>query len=323
MSKKVFLGAFVFLLSLNSGTEAQQPNRIPRIGILALSPGPTVSTVGFLQGLRDLGYAEGKNIIIESRYAAGNQDRLTDLAAELLRLKVDIIVSGTTEAFPTVRRLNATIPMVMWGVSDPIGTGIVDNLAHPGNTTGMSSYATEVAGKRLEILNEVIPRLTRVAVLAYQNHPPTALLFKETEVAAKLLKIRLQTLEIDPHGLEGAFDAMARERAGALIVQQAALFDASFQKRVADLAMKQRLPTIHESNEFVGLGGLMSYGPLRFELGRHAAIYVDKILKGAKPSDLPVEQPTKFELVISLKTANQIGLSIPPNVLARADKVIK
>jgi len=301
------------LASVHSA-EAQQAKKVPRIGYLSLSAGPNLPLKGFLHGLRDLGYVDGQNIIIEFRYAAEKQDRLPDLAAELIRLKVDVIFSGSTEAIQTVRRLNATIPIVMIAVSDPIGNGLIPSLAHPGNTTGMSLYSTEVAGKRLEILKEVVPRLTLVVILAYRNHPPTVLLFKETEAAAKVLKVRLQPLEVDPDEFESAFATMASEHAGALIVQQNVVFN-PYIKRLADLAVKHRLATIHESNEFVEVGRLMSYGPDRFDLGPRAATYVHKILKGTKAADLPVEQPTKFEFVVNLKTAKQIGLTIPQSVL--------
>jgi len=314
--------AILFVYAFHDGAEAQQPKKVPRIAYLSLSSGPTLPLKGFLQGLRDLGYMDGQNIIIEFRYAAEKQDRLPDLATDLIRRKVDVIFSGTTQAIQTVRHLNSTIPIVMTGVSDPIGNGLIPSLAHPGNTTGMSLYSTEVAGKRLEILKEIVPRLTRVAILAYRNHPPTVLLFKETEAAANVLNVRLQPLEVDPAEFESAFATMAREHTSALIIQQTVVFN-PYIKQLADLAVKHRLATIHESNEFVEVGGLMSYGPDRFNLGRRAASYVDKILKGAKPADLPVEQPTKFELIINLKTAKQIGLTIPPNVLARADRLIR
>jgi putative ABC transport system substrate-binding protein len=323
MNPKSFLWLFTgILIALSHRADAQQAKQVPRIAYLSLSSGPTLPLKGLLQGLREFGYVDGQNIAIEYRYAAEKQDRLLGLAAELIRLNVSVIFSGTTQAIQTVRNLNATIPIVMTGVSDPIGNGLISSLAHPGNTTGISLYSTELAGKRLQILKEVVPRPMRVAILAYRNHPPTVLLFKETEAAANALKVRLQPLEVEPDDFESAFATMAREHANALIIQQTVVFN-PYLKQLAELAVKYRLATIHESNEFVETGGLMSYGPDRFDLGRRAATYVDRILKGAKPADLPVEQPTKFELVINLKTAKQIGLIVPPNILARADRVIR
>jgi putative ABC transport system substrate-binding protein len=275
------------------------------------------------QGLRDLGYVDGQTIILESRYARGQQDRLSDLAAELLRLKVDIIATATTQAIQAVRRINQTIPIVMTAIADPIGSRLVASLARPGgNTTGLTLFSTDLAGKRLEMLTEAIPGLTRVAVIAYRNHPPTALLFKEVGVAAKALQVRLQLLEIELNEFETAFAAMKRENAGAVIVQQASAFNPHI-RRIAGLAIKHQLATIHEAQEFVHVGGLMSYGANRYDLGRRAAVYVDKILKGASPADLPIEQPTKFDLAINLKTAKTLGLQIPPTLLARADEVIE
>jgi putative ABC transport system substrate-binding protein len=306
-----------------NGVQAQQPAKVPKIGVLSLSTGQTVPEEGLEQGLRDLGYVEGQTIVLEYQRARGQQNRLPDLADELLRLRVDIIVTGTTQAIQAVRRINRTIPIVMTTISDPIGSGLVESLAHPGgSTTGLTLLSTDLVGKRLEILKEAIPRLNRVAVLAYRNHPPTALLFKEAGAAAETLKISLQLLEVDPGEFESAFAAMTKGNAGAVIVQQSATFNPHI-RRIANLTIKHKLATIHEALEFVHVGGLMSYGPNRYDLGRRAATYVDKILKGARAADLPVEQPTKFSLAINLKTAKALGLTVPPQLLARADEVIE
>jgi putative ABC transport system substrate-binding protein len=302
---------------------AEQSAKVPKIGLLSLSSGPTIPEEGLEQGLRDLGYVDRQTIILEYRYARGQQHRLPDLAAELLGLKIDIIVTGTTQAIQAVRRIDQAIPIVMTSVSDPIGSRLVASLARPGgNTTGLTLLSTDLAGKRLEMLREAIPGLTRIAVIAYRNHPPTALLFKETDIAAKALQVRLQVLEIELNELESAFAAMKRENAGAVIVQQAAALN-PYIRRIANLAIKHQLATIHETREFVHVGGLMSYGANRYDLGRRAAVYVDKILKGASPADLPIEQPTKFDLAINLKTARALGLAVPPTLLARADEVIE
>ena len=304
-------------------THAQQLAKVPRIGVLSLSTGQTVPEEGLEQGFRDLGYVEGQTIILEYRRARGQQQRLPDLAAELLRLRVDVIVTGTTQAIQAVRRINRTIPIVMTSIADPIGSGLIESLARPGgNTTGLTLLSTDLVGKRLEILKEAIPRLSRVAVLAYRNHPPTALLFKEAGAAAEALKISLQLVEVDLGEFESALSAMTKEDAGAVIVQQSAAFNPHI-RRIANLSIKHQLATIHEALEYVHVGGLMSYGPNRYDLGRRAATYVDKILKGARPPDLPVEQPNKFSLAINLKTAKALGLAVPPSLLARADEVIE
>jgi putative ABC transport system substrate-binding protein len=300
---------------------AQQPKKIPRIGYLT-GVGSAPSK-GFLQGLRDLGYIEGKNILIEFRTTEGKSERLPELAAELVRLKVDVIVADTAGEVSAAKHATATIPIVMRGVADPIALGLVASLAHPGgNITGIATLAPELSGKRLELLKEAIPKLSRVAFLT----PPVKALrtsIKETEVAAQALGLQLQVLQIrGADELEGAFDAAKKQRAGALLEAQATSL-LPYQSRIIDLAAKNRLPTMYYNRRSVEIGGLMSYGREPFDMDRRVASMVDKILKGRKPADIPVEQPMKFEFVINLKTAKQIGLTIPPNLLARADRVIK
>ena len=301
--------------------EAQQPKKIPRIGYLT-GVGSAPSK-GFLQGLRDLGYIEGKNILIEFRTTGGKSERLPELAAELVRLKVDVIVADTAGEVTAAKHATATIPIVMRAVADPIALGLVASLAHPGgNITGIATLAPELSGKRLELLKEVIPKLSRVAFLT----PPAKAFrksIKETEVAAQALGLQLQVLQIrEADELEGAFDAAKKQRAGALLLAQATSL-LPYQSRIIDLAAKNRLPTMYYNRSSVEIGGLMSYGRERFDMDPRVASMVDKILKGRKPADIPVEQPMKFEFVVNLKTAKQLGLTIPPNVLARADRVIK
>jgi putative ABC transport system substrate-binding protein len=308
--------------------EAQQRAKVPQIGYLAgrgdpSTPDPLIDA--FRQGLRDLGYIEGKNIVVEYRYAEGKLDRIPSLVAELVQLKVDVLV---TPAFPAIRaakQATKTIPIVMLINVDPVATGIVDSLARPGgNITGLARFMTELSGKRLELLKEMVPGISRVGVLWDADDPGPASGFKEYEAAAPALKIQLQSLEVrgPKPDLEGAFQAAAKRRASALITVRNPLL-LGYPNRIADLAIKNRLPSMYEGSDFVEAGGLVSYASSDAENFRRAATYVDKILKGAKPADLPVEQPTKFEFVINLKTAKQIGLTIPQSVLYRADKVIK
>jgi putative ABC transport system substrate-binding protein len=275
-------------------------------------------------GLRELGYIEGKTITVEWRYAEGKLDRLPELAGELVRLKVDLIV--VTETTPALAAKSATsaIPIVMANVGDPVGAGLVASLARPGgNITGLATLAQEVVGKRLELLKEIIPKLSRVAVFGSSTSASSAQELKGAEPAAGALGIKLQLLDIvSSTGVESAFRAAGKERADAVLVLSSGTI-ANRRQEIAELAIKSRLPAIYYRPEFVEAGGLMSYGVSFTDVDRRAAIYVDKILKGAKPADLPVEQPTKFELIINLKTAKQIGLTIPPNVLARADRVIR
>jgi len=329
MSKKILLSAVAtFILASFHLAQAQQAKKIPRIGYLSgrgdpSTPDPLVEA--FRQGLRDLGYIEGKNILVEYRYAEGKLDRIPSLVAELVQLKVDVLVSATPGAIRAAKQATKTIPIVMLTNVDPVATGIVVSLARPGgNITGLARFTTELSGKRLELLKEMVPRISRVGILWDADDPAAATGFKEYEAAAPALKIQLQSLEVrGPNpDLEGAFQAAAKERASVLITVRSTLL-LRYPKRTADLAIKNRLPSIYAGSDFVEAGGLVSYSSNDAESFKRAATYVDKILKGAKPSDLPVEQPTKFELVINVKTAKQIGLAIPPNFLARADKVIR
>ena len=306
--------------------EAQQPAKVPRIGFLA-APFPSSYTArieAFRQGLRELGYVEGKNIVIEYRYAEGKLDRLPTLAAELVRLRVAVIVTGGSTNTRAAKEATATIPIVMSQDGDPVANGFVASLARPGgNITGLSNLAPELSGKRLELLKEIVPRLSRVAVLGTSTNPGTAQVLKETELAARAFGVKLQYLDVlSSKDIETAFRAAGKERADAVLVLAGSIF-ASHRTQVVDLAEKSRLPAIYSRREDVEARGLMSYGVSQPDLDRRAATYVDKILKGAKPADLPVEQPKKFEFIINLKAAKQIGLTIPPNVLVRADKVIK
>jgi len=307
-------------------TEAQQPKKVPRIGFLAAtSPSVEAARIeAFRQGLRELGYVEGKNIIIEWRWAEGKFDRLPDLAAELVRLNVDVIVTGGSTSSGAAKEVTTTIPIVMAQVNDPVGSGFVASLARPGgNMTGLSTLVPELSGKRLELLKEVIPKLSHVTVFGESTTPGNARSLKETELAARPFKVQVQYIDIlGPKDIESAFRQASKGRADAVLVLGAPIL-ISQRKQIADLAVKNRLPAMYGQPEYVEDGGLMSYGVSVVDLYRRAATYVDKILKGRKLADLPVEQPTKFELVINLKTAKEIGVTIPQSVLFRADKVIK
>ena len=312
-------------LTLGFPAQAQQPKKIPQIGLLGSSgSAESARTDAFRQGLRELGYVEGKNIVIVWRDAGGKPDRQRALAVELVRLKIDVLVTTGSGATRAAKEATATIPIVMAQDPDPIGNGFVASLARPGgNITGLSNLGPELSGKRLELLTEVVPRLTRVAVFGTSTFPGNAQILKETELAAGTLRVQLQYFDIlDPKDFETAFRGASKGRAEAVLVLAGQVFT-SQRTQLADLAVKNRLPAIYYATEFVEDGGLMTYGANRADLARRAALYVDKILKGAKPADLPVEQPTKFEFIINLKAAKQIGLTIPPNVLARADRVIK
>jgi putative tryptophan/tyrosine transport system substrate-binding protein len=321
----VFFGLLASLL-LTTSPVASQQTKVPRIGFLGAAYSSTNSAriEGFRQGLRDLGYVEGKNIVIEYRWAEGKSERLPDLAADLVRLKVDIIVTAGPTATRPAREATSTIPIVMAFDNDPVGSGFVASLARPGgNITGLSAVFPELSGKRLELLKEVIPKLSRIAAFGTSNQPGTDQTLRETERAAAVLGVQLQFLDIrDPKDVETVFQAARKGRADAILVLSSPVIF-SRRTQIAALAVKNRLPVIFPQNEFVEDGGLMSYAPNYADLFRRAATYVDKILKGAKPSELPVEQPTKFEFIMNLKAAKQIGLTIPPNVLARADRVIK
>jgi putative ABC transport system substrate-binding protein len=314
------------LFAVCSPTDAQQPTKIPRIGYLgvnSLNVNPD-RREAFRQGLRELGYVEGKNIVIEWRSAEGKQDRLPALAAELVRLKVDIIIAGGPPSTRAAKEATITIPIVMGFDNDPVADGFVASLARPGgNITGLATLAPEISGKLLELLKEVVPRLFRVAVLGTSTQPGNAQSLRETEVAAPAFGVKVQFLDIlAPKDIETAFRAAGKGHADGVLVLQSPVIN-SQRTQVADLAVKSRLPGIFPQSQYANAGGLMYYGVNTVDLFRRAPTFVDKILKGAKPADLPVEQPTKFELVINLKTARQIGLTIPPNVLARADKVIR
>jgi len=322
-------GIFAIVLTFAFGgvvARAQQPKKVPRIGFLTASSLSVISArlESFRQGLRELGYVEGKNIVVEDRYAEEKIDRLPALAAELVRLKVDVIVSAGPQSTRAAKHATVTIPIVMAFDFDPVGNGFVASLARPGgNITGLSTLAPEISGKQLELLKEIVPRLSRVAVLANSTDPGNAQVVGETERAAVALGVQHLYLDVrTPEDIETAFRAASKGRADAVLALSSFLF-ISQRKQLVDLAVKSRLPAIYDRREYVEDGGLMTYSVSQTDLFRRAAIYVDKILKGAKPAELPVEQPTKFELIINLKAAKQIGLTIPPNVLARADKVIK
>jgi putative ABC transport system substrate-binding protein len=325
MNRRVFLAAAAGgLIAMPAAVRAQQADKIRRIGYLSLQSGLTPTTEAFLQGLRELGYVEGRNLIIEYRWAAGRQERLPELAAELVRLKVEIIVTAVTPAIEAAKRATSTIPIVMAAVADPVGSGLVVGLARPGgNVTGLTALSTDLAGKRLHLVRELVPKATRVMVLALRGTSATKLLLEEMRAAAQQLGVQLVGQEVKEAGdLPSAFAAMQRERAQALIVQASPL-SGDNARRIAELAAQHRLPAMYEVRSSVEAGGLVSYGPSFSEMFRRAAFYVDRILKGAKPADLPIEQPTKFELVINMKAAKALGLTIPQTLLARADEVIQ
>jgi len=323
--KWVTLGAMLLALSFSADAQ-QQTKKIPRIGFLASSSGERLKSrlAAFQQGLRELGYVEAKNIVINYRSAEGKFERLPDLAAELVRLKVDILVAEGAPAAHAAKNVTSVIPIVIGNAADPVGTGLVASLARPGgNITGLSDFNLGVVTKRLELLKEVVPSASRVAVLLNPTNPTNPLQLKETQAAAPGLGVSLLSLEAKgPDDIDRAFATIIKERLGALIVFGDPMFG-THQRRITELAVTSWLPAIYGASESADAGGLMSYGTNFPDLYRRAATYVDKILKGAKPADLPVEQPTKFELIISLKAAKQIGLTIPPNVLARADRVIR
>ena len=316
----------VVLLAVAVIAEAQQPTKIPRIGYLNTASLSSVAArvEAFRQGLRELGYVEGKNIVIEERHAEGKPDRLSALVAELVRLKVDVIVTAGPQSTRAAKEATSTIPIVMTQDPDPVGTGFVASLARPGgNITGLSTLAPELSGKQLELLKEIIPKLSRVAVIGASTNPGNAQRLKEIELAAGAFKVELQYLDVlDLKDFEAAFQAASKGRAGAVLVL-ATPFATSQRAQITDLAAKYRLPASYPTTESTEAGGLMYYGTNTPDLYRRAATYVDKILKGAKPAEMPVEQPTKFEFIINLKAAKQIGLTIPQRVLARADRVIK
>ncbi len=324
----VVLSILVVAVQLTIGlvADARQSAKVPRIGYLTVaSLSSNVARIeAFRQGLRELGYVEGKNIVIEWRSAEGKFERQSELAAELVRLKVDVIISSGPTMTRAAKEATATIPIVMAQDSDPVENGFVASLARPGgNITGLSVLSPELSGKQLELLKEIVSKLSRVAVIGNSNEPANPKSLKEIELVAGSFGVQLQPLDVrGSKDIETAFRAATKAHADALIVLASAIVT-DHRTKIANLALKSRLPAIYSSSIWVDDGGLMSYGTSLNDLSRRAATYVDKILKGAKPANLPVEQPTKFEFIINLKAARQIGLTIPPNVLVRADKVIK
>jgi ABC-type uncharacterized transport system substrate-binding protein len=326
MRKITVLTLCAMLSALCASAEAQQPKKVPRIGYLSSTPNPGPQVEAFRRGLAELGYVEGKDFQLEYRHIEGKPDRVPNFVAELTKFDIDVFVSPIPPAIRAAKQTTKTIPIVMVVPTDPVATGLVDSLARPGgNVTGLTRMTRELSGKRLELLQEVIPRLSRVGVIwDNANEPSLATSMKEHEIAARALKIPIQSLEVrgsNPN-FEGVFRDATNGHVNALIAAMTPVL-VHYAKKIADLAIKNRLPLMVERGEFVETGGLMSYSANDTEIFRRAATYVDKILKGAKPADLPVEQPMKFELVINLKTAKQIGLTIPQSVLYRADKVIK
>jgi putative ABC transport system substrate-binding protein len=327
MDRRTFLGSLAGgLLAAPIAARAQGPSRVPRVGYAFARVSSEDQQIWDVmrQGLRELGYVEGQNIALEVRWAEGRYERLPPLVAELVRLKVDVLVVGTTPGALAAKSATRTIPIVMYAVGDPVGSGLVASLGHPGgNLTGLSLFNKEVSGKRLELLKESLPSIARVAVLTNPGNPIHAVFWKETQAAAHALGLQLQAIKIyGPGDFDDAFTAAARGRADALLVFDDSL-TLGYRTRLVAVAAKHRLPTMYGLREFPDAGGLVSYGPSNFDMYRRTASYVDKILKGAKPGDLPVEQPTKFELVINLKTAEALGLAIPPSLLQRADQVIE
>jgi putative ABC transport system substrate-binding protein len=329
MNRRTFLSALSgSLLSAPLAAEAQPAGKVPRVGFLAASSASDAANArwieAFRQGLRDLGYVEGRNIVIEYRYAGEKYERLPALAAELVRLKVDVIVSHGTPGPLAAKHATSVIPIVMTSAGDPVASGLVSSLARPGgNVTGMSLMVPELGGKRLHLLKEIIPGLSRVAVLWNATNPYNSLVVREMEATATTLGVQLQSLVVrGPDDFEGALAAAATGRAAALTAVEDPLTNTK-RIQIVDFAAKSRLPAIYGIKEFVDAGGLMSYGVHFADSYRRAAAYVDKILKSAKPADLPVQQPTKFEFAINLKTAKALGLTIPPSLLQRADQVIE
>jgi putative ABC transport system substrate-binding protein len=325
MDRRAFLAVAAASVVARPGVaRAQQPAKISRLGCLSLRSGPGEFEETFVQGLRELGYVEGQNVALEYRWAGGKAERLPEMAAELVRLKVDLIVAQGTLAAEAARRATTSIPIVFVAAGDPVGSGLVSSLGSPGgNVTGLTILSTELAGKRLQILRELLPRAKRVALIVHRPASPTPILIREMRAAAQQLGIQVVAQEIDTAvDLPSAFAAIQRERAQAVVVQQNPITNENA-RRIAELAIQHRLPAIYYRRDFVEAGGLMSYGANSAAIYRRAATYVDKILKGAKPADLPVEQPTKFEFIINLKAAKALGLTIPPALLVRADQVIQ
>jgi putative ABC transport system substrate-binding protein len=313
------------LFALCSPAEAQQPAKVYRIGLLTwVAPPPPSSPTPFDQGLRQLGYVEGQNIAIERRYASGQMDRFPELASNLVRLPLDVILAQSFPAALAAKQATSTIPIVVMGAGDPVATGLVASFARPGgNITGVSALEAELSGKRLELLKEAFPKLARVAVLWNSADFGMTLKFREIELAAKALRVAVQASAVrDPKDFDGVFSEMMRKRPDALFVITDPLTQLN-RKQLVELVTKNRLPAMYENAPYVDDGGLMAYGPSQAENMQRALHHVDKILKGTKPSELPIEQPTKFEFIINLIAAKQIGVTIPPNVLARADRVVR
>jgi putative ABC transport system substrate-binding protein len=325
--KKTSLASILFagaLLAVAATVEAQQPKKAPRIGWLGAARTSAPRMEAFRQGLHELGYAEGKNIFIEYRYAEGKLDQLPALAADLVRLNVDVIVAGSPQVTRSAKQATSIIPIVMAFDDDPVGSGFVASLARPGgNITGLSTLFPEMSAKQLELLKEIVPALSRVAILGNATQPGNPQALREINIAADGFRVQTQYLEIrGTKDIETAFREASKDRADAVLVLSTTILYFN-RRQVSDLALKSRLPTIYGRPEYVDEGGLVYYGPSYNDLYRRAAVYVDKILKGAKPADLPVEQPTKFDLVVNLKAGKQIGFTIPNKVLARADRVIR
>ena len=327
MERRAFLGVLTGgLLAAPVAAHAQPATKVYRVGLLGGTPTTAEPRLweGFFQELRERGYVEGRNVVFDGRWYGNHTEQLPTLAAELVRLKVDVIVAGAAPAPEAAHRATSTIPIVMAYHPDPVGVGLVSSLAKPGkNVTGMSVDAPELIGKQLQLLKEAVPGISRVAVLSNPALPSNALVLKEAEVAARSLKVQLQVLQVrTPSDLAPAFSAMTKDRAGGFIVLGGSIFFAD-RTRIAELAAQSQLPSVYVLKQFAEVGGLIAYGPSIRDSLRRAATYVDRILKGAKPGDLPIEQPTKFELVINLKTAKALGLTVPPSLLARADQVIE
>jgi putative ABC transport system substrate-binding protein len=323
---KSIFAALILLLGTGTYGEAQTQVKVFRIGYLAAGSPAAIAARrdAFRQGLRTVGYVEGRNIVVEYRYAEGKTDRLTDLAAEFVRLKVDVIVTTSSISTQAAKDATSMIPIVMTQDNDPIGNGFVTSLSRPGgNITGLAALDPELSGKRLEILKDILPKLSRVAVFGDSRIPGYAKVLNETELAAASFKVQLRYNDIlEPKDIENAFEAATKNHADAILTMTSPILFSHRAELIA-LTVKKRLPAIYHQSQYVEAGGLMSYGASFTDMDRRAATYVDRILKGAKPGELSVEQPIKFELVVNLANAKQIGLMIPPNVLARADRVIK
>jgi putative tryptophan/tyrosine transport system substrate-binding protein len=325
MNRIICIALSALLLAVCSPAQAQQPTKVSRLGLLTWAAAPPPSaTTPFDQGLRQLGYVEGQNIIIERRYASGKMDRFPELAVDLVRHPLDVILTQSFPAALAAKQATSTIPLVVMGAGDPVATGLVASFARPGgNITGVSALETELSGKRLELLKEAFPKLSRVAVIWNAADFGMTLKFREIELAAKALRVAVQASAVrEPKDFDGVFSEMIRKQPDALFVITDPLTQLN-RKQLVELVTKSRLPAMYEVAPYVDDGGLMAYGPSQAENLQIALRHVDKILKGTKPSELPIEQPTKFEFIVNLKAANQIGVTIPPNVLARADRVIR